>query len=293
MQSLSVAGDGILYVFKCIALYNGSSFYLYAYVLLLIYIALKGSREWKRYFLYPSIVLLFTAYNPLFPMVIDRIFDINKEYYRFMWITPVLVLIPAAAAVYIMREEKSPGWRVLVFTGLTLILTGLGSFTYSGGYSTAENIYKVPNEVLSVSKMIRKNTDMKYPVAIMDREMHMEIRQYDATILLACDRTQYLDFLGDVDEDALTAEKNVYVDRLLAVVAKYEEVDKDLFREALDKTNTEFVVVEKTSPMIRYLNDTGLNAIGTTGARVIFKYDLSEPIDYDLADYSAIWEEQF
>ena len=293
MQSLSVAGDGILYVFKCIALYNGSSFYLYAYVALLIFIALKGSTEWKRYFLYPAIVLLFTVYNPLFPMLIDRIFDINKEYYRFMWITPVLIGLSAAAAVFLMNEGKSAGWRVLVFLGLTLILTGLGNFTYSGGYSIAENIYKVPNEVLSVSKMIRKNTDMKYPVAIMDREMHMEIRQYDATILLACDRTQYLDFLGDVDEDALTAEKNVYVDRLLSVVAKYEEVDKDLFREALDKTNTEFVVVEKTSPMIRYLNDTGLEAVGTTGARVIFKYDLSEPIDYDLADYSAIWEEQF
>ena len=293
MQYISVTGDGLLYLFKCISLYNGSSFYLLLYVLLLIYIALKGSREWKRIFLYPSIVLLFTVYNPFFPLIIDRIFDINKEYYRFLWITPIYALLPAAAVVYITKERKSVGRMIAVFAGVLLIFAGLGSFTYANGYQPRQNAYKIPDEVIAVSRMIRNNTDMKFPVAIMARDMHREIRQYDPSILLACDRTQYLDFLGDAYEDALTAEKNEYVNRLLSVVAKYEEIDEDSFKEALDKTNTQFVVVEKTSPSIRYLTDCGLSYVGTTGTRVILKYDLKEPQYLDLADYSAIWEEQF
>ena len=293
MQYISVAGDGLLYLFKCISLYNGSSFYLLLYVILLIFTALKGSREWKRIFLYPSIVLLFTVYNPLFPLVIDRIFDINKEYYRFLWITPVYALLPAAAAVYITKDRNSRGRMAVVFAGVLLLFAGLGSFTYANGYQPRQNVYKIPDEVIAVSRMIRNNTDMKFPVAIMDRDMHMEIRQYDPSILLACDRTQYLDFLGDAYEDALTAEKNEYVNRLLSVVAKYEKIDEDSFKEALDRTNTQFVVVEKTSPMIRYLTDCGLDYVGTTGGRVILKYDLKEPQYLDLADYSGIWEEQF
>ncbi len=293
MQDLSVTGDGLLYLSKCIGLYNGSSLFMLLYLLVLIFIVVKGGDEWKRIFLFPSIVLLFTVYNPVFPIFINRIFDINKEYYRFLWITPVYALLPAAATVYITRDEKSRGRMIVSFAGVLLILMGLGSFTYAKGYIPKQNVYKIPDEVMSVSKMIRKNTDMKYPVAIMDRDMQMEIRQYDASILLACNRTQYLDFLGDAFEDELTAEKNEYVNRLLSVVAKHEEIDKDSFREALDKTNTQFVVVEKNSPVIRYLVDTGLDSVGTTGGRIIFKYDLKEPVYLDFADYSAIWEEQF
>lgn len=293
MQSVSVAGDGILFLFKCIALYNGGSIYLLLYFALLILIAVKGDRAMKEVFLYPGIIILFTVYNPLLPLVIDRIFDINKEYYRFMWITPVCILMAAAAAYHIMQEGKTKGWRILTFLGILLIFAGAGSFTFAGGYTPCENVYKIPNEVMAVSRMIRDNTDMKYPVAVMDRDMQMEIRQYDATILLACDRTQYLNFLGDVDEDALTEEKNEYVDRLLSVIAKHEAIDKDSFREALNNTNTQFVVVEKISPMLKYLNDAGLEYVGTTGSRVIFKFELDEPKYLDLADYSEIWAGQF
>ncbi len=80
MQNLSVASDGIQYLFKCVALYNGSSFFLLIYAALVILIAVKGSREMKRIFLYPSIVILLTVYNPLLPHIINKVFDINTEY---------------------------------------------------------------------------------------------------------------------------------------------------------------------------------------------------------------------
>ncbi|MCR4591310.1 MAG: hypothetical protein K5668_10885 [Lachnospiraceae bacterium] len=288
MQSISVAGDGILYLFKCIALFNGSALYLPLYLLGLIFIAVKGDREMKRFFLWPGAVILLTVYNPLLPLVINRFFDVNKEYYRFMWITPVCIEIAFLSVCYCMRSDKSRGWRIISFIGIILLLMGAGTFIYDEGYTPKENVYKIPNEVIAVSKMIRNNTDMKYPVAVMDRDMQMEIRQYDATILLACDRTQYLDFLAGTEQDELTEEKNEYVDRLLSVIAKYEDIDKDSFREALNKTNTQFVVVEKISPMLKYLSDAGLTSVGTTGTRVIYKFELDDPLYFELADYSRM-----
>ncbi len=289
MQTISVAGDGILYLFKCIALYNGSSLYLLFYLAFLFLIFFKGDRESREVFLYPGIIILLTVYNPLLPLLINKLFDVNREYYRFMWITPVCILLSFFAARYVMRAGKNIPWRVLSATGLLFIFIGTGSFVYAGGYTNCENVYKIPNEVMAVSRMIRNNTDMKYPVAIMDRDMQMEIRQYDASILLACDRTQYLDFLGDVNEDELTEQKNEYVDRLLSVIAKHEEIDKESFREALNKTNTQFVVVEKVSPVLRYLSDAGLEMTGTTGSRVVFKFELDDPQYLDLADYSGFY----
>ena len=79
MQSISVAGDGLLYIFKSIVLYNGSSLYLLLYLAGLIFIALKGDREMKRIFLLPGIIMILTVYNPLLPLLINGFFDVNKE----------------------------------------------------------------------------------------------------------------------------------------------------------------------------------------------------------------------
>jgi len=288
MQDLSIANDGISYIFKCISLYNGSAFFLLIYAAIVVVIAFKGTEEMKRIFLYPSIVMLFTVYNPLLPVVINRVFDINKEYYRFMWITPVAVLIAATASYWLISAKHGRGFIVPAFLGITCLIIAAGTFVYEDGYRVAENPYKIPNEVIAVSNMIRKNTDMKYPVAVCDRDMQMELRQYDATILLAADRTQYLNFLGDGYEDELMQEKNEYVNRLLTVVGKFEKIDKDSFTEALNKTNTQFVVVPKTAPVLRFLSDAGLEAVGTTGTRVVYRFELDDPIYYDLADYNAL-----
>ncbi len=293
MQSLSVEKDGILYAIKCALLFNGSSLYLILYFAVLIFILVKGKKELKEIFLYPALIMLFTVYNPVFPLIINKIFDINKEYYRFLWITPTLILLSTAAVYIIFREGNKKGQGIFLFIGILLILMGAGCFTFRDGYQVRENPYSVPNEVLTVSRMIRNNTDMKYPVAIMDQEMHMEIRQYDPSILLACDRTQYLDFVGGAQVDEQTAEENRYTDVLLSALVEADKPDKDVFLDALDNTNTQFVVVLKEPGLSRYLTDAGLKPVGTTGRRVVFRYDLKEPVYYDLADYSGIWEEQF
>ncbi len=293
MQNLSVEKDGLMYVIRCILLYNGSSFYFLIYAAILVLILIKGKKEHREMFLYPAIVLMVTVYNPVFPILIRRIFDINKEYYRFFWITPVIILVAAASVEFVGEWGKDPARRFMIIAGILMILAGAGSFTYEKGYMPRDNIYGVPDEVLEVSRMIRNNTDMKYPVAIMDVDMNMEIRLYDPSILLSCDRTQYLDYLEEAEVDEQTAAKNEYADRLLSVIVRSDKPEKADFLEAMDKTNTQFVVIPKDTVTARYLTDAGLKLVGTTGSRMIFKYDLKEPVYYDLADYSEIWEAQF
>ena len=287
MQGFTIAETGLFYIWRCLLAYNGLCFYIILYIILLVFIAAKGSKEEKRSFLYPAAIMLLTVYNPIFPLIINRFFDVNKEYYRLFWIAPIVLLPSYMAAKETGAGRRSRGAKCIMFVACTLIFVGMGTFVYKGGYPMQENIYKVPNEVLEVADIIHRSASVKYPTSICDYNLHMELRQYDASILLAADRTQYLEAITDTFQDEQTQQENYYVNKLLAVVARGVSIPKEEFLESLDATNTEFVVLHSVSHMVPYLKRAGLTEVGRAGSRTVFHYDLKNPIDYDLVDYSS------
>ncbi len=290
MQTLSIEKAGLSYIFQCLELYSGECLYLILYGIGIIFIIWRGRKSEKRTFLYPSLVLLLTVFNPLLPVTIDRFFDVNKEYYRTLWIVPVVPLLAYLAVKFVTLPNRSSNYRNAVFLGFCCIFLGAGTFVYADGYIEQENIYKVPNDVIEVSELIHEHAMVKYPKAICDFRLHMELRQYDASILLTADRTQYLAVMQQTYQDDQTLEQNRAVNRILDVILKGEEVPKKEFLGYLDETNTEFVVVEaKNSVVLNYLSRMGLNRVGETEERVLMHYDLKNPIQYELADYSAYW----
>lgn len=292
MQTLNVQESGFLYIFKCIGLYSGGCFYLALYIAALIFLFKKGTKRDREIFLYPSLVLLFTVFNPVFPVAINSVFDINKEYYRFIWITPVVILLSYTASKIVFENDYSKGKRTIIGAAITCILMGLGVCVYAKGYTPAANIYKMPEEVLQVSEMIHNHANVEYPRALCDYNMNMEIRQYDASILLAADREQYMNAVAGQISDEMIASEGNYPEKLLAMLVMGKELDFDVFKEALDATNTEYIVLDHYSRMIYYLEKAGLNKVGETQTRVIMHYDLKDPKKFELADYSEVWKEQ-
>ncbi len=288
MQTLTVQSEGFLYVLKCVLYYCGSGFYLALWAAAALFFLIKGKDKERRIFAFPALMLLITIFNPVVPVVVNHIFDINKEYYRFFWIAPVIVTVAYMAVEFLYK--KNPAARITVFIGITLILMGAGTYAYADGYIPAENFYKIPNEVIAVSRVIRDNSEVDYPVALCDFNMQMELRQYDASILLAADRTQYLAIINGEEQDDQVKEQNIYVNRLLNVITKNVAIPEDNFLEAMQKTNTEFIVLSKESPIISYLKDAGLKEVGNTGARTVLHYDLPERQNMELADYSEFWK---
>ncbi len=287
MQTLTVQSEGFLYVLKCIQYYCGSGLYLALWAAAAIFFLVKGKDRERRIFAFPALMLLITIFNPVVPVVVNHIFDINKEYYRFFWIAPVIVTVAYLAVEFLYK--KNPAARIPVFIGITLIFIGAGTYVYADGYIPAENYYKIPNEVIAVSQVIRDNSEVEYPVALCDFNMQMELRQYDASILLAADRTQYLAIINGEEQDDQVKEQNIYVNRLLNVITKNVAIPEENFLEAMQKTNTEFIVLSKESPIIDYLKDTGLKEVGSTGVRTVLHYDLPDRQKMELADYKAFW----
>ncbi len=279
---------GIGYLEACLEYYNGSNAYALLYVLALIYLLIFGNEKEKKIFIPSGIFLMLTVYNPIAPVILDKFFDVNSEYYRFFWITPIIILVPYIAVKLILNSEGIKE-RALVSVIIACIFLLSGNYLYKNGVRWAENIYKMPDEMLEVSRMIHEDTKLEYPKVFLEYEYNMQMRQYDPKLLLTVDREDYLYAVAnEFTEEQLEDETHPQY-KIIAALIKYQEVETEDFKEAMEETHTEYVVLDKNNIMLPYLRDAGLKTVGETETHCIMKYELNEPYEFELVDYSVVY----
>lgn len=288
MQGLNVAEKGIWYLKECFAYYTGSCAYFMLYAAALVYVCIAGSRREKEIFIPCSVFLLFTVYNPVAPVILDRFFDVNSEYYRFFWIAPVIVLVPYLSAKLI-TGGRNTSQRVVTAILIIAIFAVSGKYVYADGIKWAQNIYKMPQEMIEVSELIHNDSEAEYPKAFLEYEYNMQMRQYDPKMLLTIDREDYLYAVSNVYTDEMLMDETHPQYKLLAVLVRYQDVDTDMFADALEMTGTEYVVVNRAHPRIDYLEEAGLVKIAETDDHCIYRYELKEPNEFELVDYSVVY----
>ncbi|MCR5421751.1 MAG: hypothetical protein K6E98_12200 [Lachnospiraceae bacterium] len=288
MQGLSVFEKGLGYLSECISYYTGSCAYLVLYLVALIYICIYGSKREKEIFVPCSVFLILTVYNPVVPVILDHIFDVNSEYYRFFWITPVVILLPYTATVLIMGA-KDIKQRTVLSVLILLICFCSGRFVYADGFKVAENIYKMPDELIEISNIIHLDCATEYPKVFLEYEYNMQMRQYDPKMLLTIDREDYLYAVSNPYTEEMLKDDDHPQYRLLAALTRNQHVEEEDFLEALEMSKTEYVVVNKSHPLINYLKIAGLKTVAKTGEHVIFKYNIKEPYEFELVDYSVVY----
>ena len=292
MQTLNVNEAGISYIFRCIGYYAEGTLYLLMYLMVIIFIAAKGKKRERLIFLPQAAAGLLSVFNPVFPVVLNRFFDVNKEYYRFFWMFPVITAIAWAATDIVFRFSKNAVRGFIISLILLCIFGTAGNFIYENGYTANTNIYQMPAELLQVCDIIHADSDEEFPKVMAEYDYNMQIRQYDASILLACDREQYIDAITNgVDSEAIHAEEN-YENRLLAVVGRGVRIDAEAFKKALDETGTEYLVLTRGSDIADFCEEIGLAGVGHTANRSVYRYRLKERKDFELADYTGVWEMQ-
>ncbi len=295
MQGLNVSEEGISYLRLCLQEYSKGCCFVTLFVLALIFILIKGSRVEKRVFLPQALLLMLTVYNPLFPVILNRFFDVNNEYYRFFWIAPVVILDSYVMVKIIFRLK---GWlRVLVFGIFTGVIILGGQFLYKDGYIPSPTFVKMPTEIPQLCEMIHEDAKGRYdgdyyPRAICEFDYQMCLRQYDASIMLACTREEYLRAVtGQLSEEDFTSEEEYY-SRLLAVVVLNVRIPVSEFLKGLEKTGTEYVCVTTANQSVcSYLEDRcKLIFVGKTANHSLYRYELQESEGWRLPDYHEAWE---
>ena len=288
MQTLRVFEKGFGYLEACLSYYSENCAYFMLYLAALVFVALKGTKREKQIFLPGAVLLLLTVYNPVLPVLLDKIFDVNSEYYRFFWIAPVIVLVPYIAVKLIfLSQDKKQTAVVSVLLAAVFLLSG--NFLYKNGYVPATNIYKMPDEMIQISELIHEDAAVEYPKAFLEYEYNMQMRQYDPKMLLTIDREDYLYAVSNPYTEEMLQDEEHPQYRLLAALIRYQSVETDAFLAALDETNTEYIVLSKNNLMVPFLEAAGLTALNCTNDHIIFKYKLKNPTVFELVDYSVVY----
>ncbi len=357
MQSLNIAEAGFSYIFRCIGAYYEGNIYFLLYIASLLFLSFAGSRRrigtgFREVFLPQFIMMAITVYNPVFPVLINSFFDVNKEYYRFLWMSPVIICISAAGAIAVfdfaggekdsagvaasckngnngdnasgekfdegagtrkkgcgLHKSRSSVRMVLTTVFFVCLLIAGGTFLYRDGYIVSPNVYHMPTEIPEVAKIIHEDAAQRfyydyepeddeeeaptrgndYPKAMFEYDFQMQMRQYDAGILLSCDREQYLRALsGEVTYETATEDGN-YTDCLLATVALGIRIPEDDLISSLENTRTEYIVITTASGMTSYYKEMGLEVVGETANHTVLHYEADAPVRYMLPDYSEVW----
>lgn len=287
MQTLNVVETGLAYLQECLNYYVDGCSYFLLYLLALIFIWLKGTTREKQIFLPSGILLLLSVYNPVFPVVLAKIFDVNKEYYRFFWIAPVVILVPyVCTRLFLLQNNRSR--KIVVGLLILVVLCLSGRFIYADGYAAAENLYKMPEELIRVSKLIHEDSTVEYPRVLMEYHYNMEMRQYDPKILLTIDREDYIYAMSAPYTDEMLEDETKPQYKLLAKLIHYQDISDEAFKDALDATNTEYIVVSGGNANVPYLGANGYRLVAQTENHMIFHYDLKERKEFELIDYSGL-----
>ena len=308
MQSINIYEKGISYLSAVMSVYMENCAYFLIYLAGLIYILIKGDDKEKEMFLPSGILMFLTIYNPIVPLLLNKFFDVNSEYYRLFWIAPVIILCGYIAAKLIGADaditaagitsaenralsgenHTNKNERIIICVLICLIALTAGNFVYSKGYNKIENIYQMPDELIEISEIIHEDSTAEYPKAFLEYEYNMQMRQYDAKMQLTIDREDYLrgvreSFPQDMIEDD---EHPQY--RILAALLRGQYVDGTLFEEALEATKTEYIVLSKGNDQSELFDGLDIKLIAETDNHEIYKYNVKEPYIYELIDYSDV-----
>lgn len=291
MQDLYVSNEGISYLRQCLERFNGSTGYLLLFFASLLFILIKGTDREKKIFIPMSLLMILTVYNPLFPMALDFITHVDNEYYRFFWMSPVVILVPYVVTkliLAILENKIQHKWTVSILALLIIVFSSKS--LWMSGMRLPENKYKVPNEMIEVSEIIHNDSKYDYPKTFLEFDYNMQMRQYDARMLLTIDREDYIYAMSNDYTWEMIESDEFPQYRILAALFRYQNVDTNRLIQAFEQTKTEYVVLTTGSTMIPVLKEAGLSEVAQTAHHTILKYKVIEEQPFELVDYTECYE---
>ena len=278
MAGVKVQELGLRFVRVCAEQYWGTCMFPVLFVIGILWSLFCHKKQTARIFLCYAVFLGLTVYNPLFVKYIIPKMNFEDEYYRFFWILPV---IPGVAyyAVRIISSGKKKYQRMIavVIAVAVIMLTGSPMQGIVRNYAMSENLYKVPNDLRAVCSIIHEDSESENPRVVFDIGLNFVARQYDASILLVLNRDAVLYRAGS-QVIKMNPEKISYQRQkaIMDVVYYSEDVDMDVFREALIARKTDYLVVPVTNLKHDYIKACGCEAIAQTEERVVYRFDWKE-----------------
>lgn len=225
-------------------------------------------------FLSMAVFLLLTVYNPLLVKYVIPALHFEKEYYRFFWMLPV---VPGTAfyVVKLIFAVRSGWGKALLAAGTAAVLAVLGT-PLAGivlDFQMAENIYKVPEDLILACGVIHEDTEKENPRVVFDIGLNTAARQYDPSLHLVLNRDAVLYRAGSpvvsVNAESLSYRRQkVIMDKLYYG----ESIKPERLKNALVKTKTDYLVLPEEACDEEYMEKAGCRLAGMAGERAVYRF---------------------
>ena len=281
MGSVSLAEEGLLFVFSCLKEFGGQTYFVGFFLTGLLYVWIRGGEKERHFFCRSSLFLAVTIYNPIIANTLIRIMGMSAEYYRFFWILPIGLLLAYVCVELTEMPRTMWGKRgMILFLILLLLFSGNPVVSSVSAIKIPTNKYKIPDELLAICDVIHEDAgDNEFPKSVFEYEYNTLVRQYDGHMRLTLDRDVYLLALGSntVSTRNLSEEEVANQNLIIQVIQNQNlEIDPLAFAEALNATETEYLVISENSPaVLAYLTSAGCVSFADTGQYIIFRYENS------------------
>ena len=276
MADITIKEFGLGFVRECMETYWGRCLFPLLFAAGLIWTLLKHRKKAGAVFLGYTAFLFLTVYNPfLVKYVIPKV-AFEKEYYRFIWILPVIpgVAYYAVRLVFLMKNK----WQKILLTfGLMGIIIFLGT-PIDGivtNFRPIENIYKIPNQLRAVCSGIHQDSDEKTPRVVFDPSLNSFARRYDASLELTLNRNAVIYRQGSTVAGSFDETSRWYTrqKKIMDVIIYQENGDPEQFQKALYSTRTDYLVVLNMLGNHDFIESAGCERIAETGEYVVYRFD--------------------
>lgn len=167
------------------------------YIGIVIFYLIKGNKKERVIMvLYPVMLLIFLL-NPWCAWFWNSTFNMYSRFFREFWLVPVIFTF--AYFVADIYGRMSGKYVKYVYVGVITFITMLGWTTlkqdtgllYTGnvpntGMMKVDNIYKMPNEILDIAKILQESREGDSCYILCDENTYRDIHTYDGSIKVRC-----------------------------------------------------------------------------------------------------------
>lgn len=232
---------------------------LYAFMPCAVFLLLMNlQKEHRKLGLVAVTMFVVLIFNPIsYKILLDK-FGLQRTYYRFLWMIPIVPLF--AYLIYeVIRTIKDAKWRIFMVIMTCLVI--FATSTRLGSFQLPSNIYQVPDDVVEICNQLEnlvEEHDKATVNIVTDPNICNVIRQYDAHVCLKA-------LLWGTE--ALNPERNSEDATTLMSMLTYDRNDmpSDIVGRIIENNQIEFLVPPKANVnFIEYMQQLGWNVVGET-----------------------------
>lgn len=210
--------------------FSGGYYWILLMLAVVFCLCIRGRKH--RFLGWYTILYCVLVLNPVSAVILSKL-GLDGVYWRVFWMIPMGGLVAYALVKIIGIVNKKVLRGILVVVSVVIVICSGRLIYTSENFQLAENVYKIPDNVLEVSECLEPGNAVLAPVDIM-----VWLRTYNADLYMPIGRQSYY-FEGN-------EEKNLLIDSL----SNFNVTDVEYIATGAMEYGCKYIVLENNRQMV-------------------------------------------